>query len=150
MLTLPPLDVSPTSGSPGTVITVHGEECVPPMGLQFVVLQLVDDTAGEVVIESNNDGLEAWSLALTVPTSVDPDHAFAVVAQCGFFGPEDDPILIGRYDPVCFDVIGEPSTDPTVPPTQCPPPAPPAAPPPAPPTPARPATPVVAEPTFTG
>jgi hypothetical protein len=127
----PPLEVSPTSGPPGTAITVLGEDCDPPDG-QIAHVDLFNQTAQQSVAHDDvsvDDGQESWSAELTVPAGVDPDDAFVVVASCLMLGSEQDLILAVRYAPVAWDVIGAPT---------------------APPAPAAPATPVPAEPTFTG
>jgi hypothetical protein len=132
-----PLDVSPTSGPPGTVITVRGEECIPPQGVTFVEVDMFNETAQQSVAHHvDEEAAGSWSAQLTVPAGVDPDDAFVVIANCFFLGPEDDPILIVRYERVDFDVTEAPTTT-----------TPPAAPAPAP---AAPAKPVEAKPTFTG
>jgi hypothetical protein len=150
-----PLDVSPTSGPPGTVITVRGGQCLSP-GEEVADVALFNETAQQsVAVDGTHVGnaevdLGSWSAELTVPAGVDPDDAFVVTATCATLGPEDDHILLFRYEPVAFDVTGVSTTTPptTSPPTTTPPTT--TAPPPAASAPAAPAEPVVVEPAFTG
>jgi hypothetical protein len=134
-----PLEVSPTSGPAGTVITVHGEGCIHPREVD-VLVELIDETnqdlEGAIQPDVATDG--SWTAQLTVPAEADPDHPFDVIAVCSVKVdfPNIPPSVVG-YESVPFDVT-EPTTNPPVIP---PPTAPPAAPP---------AAPVVAEPTFTG
>jgi hypothetical protein len=130
-----PLEVSPTSGPPGTVITVHGESCVHFV-LVNVALRLFNDTTQQNVATRNIAGHPpeveiggSWTGQLTVPAGVDPNDAFTVVADCSVLDPERPTPPILRYEPVAFDVTGTPAP---------------------PPAPATPAKPVVAQPTFTG
>jgi hypothetical protein len=135
-----PLDVSPPSGPPGTVITVRGEGCAADLE-QIVDIELVGDSAQASASVSHfdiHDG--AWSARLTVPAQADPDDAFLVTADCASLGPEDDHVLVFEYEPAPFDVTTPPPTTPPAPPTTTPPA----------PAPAPPAAPVPAEPTFTG
>jgi hypothetical protein len=155
-----PLDVSPTSGPPGTVITVRGGGCFSP-GEEVADVELFDETTQQSValrgarVGNAQVDLGSWSAELTVPAGVDPDDAFVVTASCATLGPEDDHILLFDYEPVAFDVTGASTTSPptstppiTTPPTTTAPtttaPAPPAR------APAAPAEPVVAAPAFTG
>ena len=134
------LEVSPTSGPPGTVITVQGEDCAPtePPGLIAVLVFVSDATTQLAGIEVHPDA-GSWSAQLTVPQEVDPDEAITVTADCGVFNCPDCSLTLDfSYEPAAFDVIG-PTT--TAPPTTTPP---------TPAGPAPPAQPVVAEPTFTG
>jgi len=136
-----PLDVSPTSGLPGTVITVRGEQCFSP-GEEIADVDLFNETTQQSVARDDSRVSNgSWSAELTVPAGVDPDDAFVVTASCVTLGPEDEFILVFRYEPVVFDVTEVPTT--TVPPTTTPA-VPPAR------ASAVPAQPVVAEPAFTG
>ena len=127
----PPLEVSPTSGRPGAVITVHGTACLRN-GFTFAIVGLVDTTTHQLVVDNAADiegpdaGAGGWTGQLMVPAGVDPDDGFAVRASC-HIEVETGSGLVFDYDPVAFDVTG--------------PPAAPSAPP---------AAPVVAQPTFTG
>ena len=126
----PPLVVSPASGRPGTVITVHGTACLRA-GTNFAIFGLFNTTTHQLVIDAAADvegpdlAAGGWTGQLTVPADVDPDDAFLVTASCHI--DLEGAGLVFDYDPVAFDVTG--------------PPAAPSAPP---------AAPVVAQPTFTG
>jgi hypothetical protein len=139
------LDVSPTSGPPGTVITVHGENCIstiPGSPMEIVDIVLLGDSAEAFVAVTHfdiHDG--AWTGRLTVPAQADPDDAFVLTVTCNGLGPEDNHIVDFTYEPVDFDVTAPATTVPTTPPTTAPTPAP---------APAPPAAPIVAQPSFTG
>jgi hypothetical protein len=128
------LDVSPTSGPPGTVIAIHGENCISTVvgsPAAIVDIELVGDTSDAFVAVNHFDIHQgSWSARLTVPAQADPDDAFVLTATCNGLGPEDNHILVFTYQPVDFDVT---APTPTAPPTTAPP-----------------AAPIVAEPSFTG
>jgi hypothetical protein len=130
------LEVSPTSGPPGTVITVQGEDCTTTdPGLEAVLVNLIDENTQQPVIPFIEAPAGSWSIQLTIPQEIDPDHAFAITASCVNFDSPDTFVVVFDYEPVAFDV--------TEPPTAAPPTT-------APPTTTPPAEPVAAEPTFTG
>ena len=134
------LDVSPTSGPPGTVLAIHGENCISPSPspTPIVDIELVGESAQASLSVSHFDIHEgAWSARLTVPAQADPDDVFVLTATCNGLGPEDGHVLVFAYQPVDIDVTA-------------PAPTPPSTSPPAPPAPAPPAAPIVAEPSFTG
>jgi hypothetical protein len=143
-----PINVDPTSGGVGTVITVSGSGCSSenPDDAPEVDSILADEefffgegeglVGDEGVVQAEDDG--TWSGQLTVPADVDPGLSWFVSALC-FAGPEaQEPLAF--YEIVEFDVTGPPTTTPpTTPPATTPP------------TPtAPPAVPVVEEPDFTG
>lgn len=141
------LQVSPTSGPPGTVITVEGEGCTSTEPGPIAVLVFLTDTTTQqpvTLFTQVRIDAGAWSAQLTVPQAVDPDDAFAVRATCAIFGSEDTITPVFDYAPVAFDVTAPPTTPSTTAPPTSGPPAP------APRPPAPPAEPVIAEPTFTG
>jgi hypothetical protein len=140
------LDVSPTSGPAGTVITVRGEDCnLTDVGLVAVLVNLEDEVPEIGDMEVYPDA-GSWSAQPAVPQDAAPGDEIVVRAACGYFdSPTSEFTLVFAYEPVTFHVTGAPTT---APPTTPPPtPTPPAGPAPAP---APPAEPVVAEPTFTG
>lgn len=135
-----PMQVSPTGGPAGTVIEVSGENC--DLEDPVVHIELVDVDTGEAVdsVDASPDEAGSWADELTVPEGVDPNHDYVVEAACAPF-PGATPDV--RYESVEFDVTGD-TTATTVPP-----------PPTTEPAPAEPpgvdtASPVEAEPTFTG
>lgn len=135
----PPLVVSPTSGPPGTVITIDGDACISDL-MEIVDIELV---GGDVRAEGSvshfgiDDETGEWTGQVTVPAEADPDDTFVINVTCNFLGPEDNHELVFAYPPVDFDVT---ASIPTTPPTTAPDPGPPA----------PPAQPVPGEPTFTG
>lgn len=142
------VEVSPTSGPPGTVIAISGENCISTATgspAAIVDIELVGDSAEAFVSVAHFDVHEgAWSAQLTVPAQADPDDVFTLTAACKALGPEDDHIPVFDYQPVEFDVTAAPTPSPsTTPPTTTPPTA-------APTPTAPPAEPIVARPTFTG
>lgn len=155
--TAPPLTLDPTSGPPGTVITVSGEDC-STKGDTWVTLELLDtegavqDTA-EVDVDDEQPGFAgAWEATLTVPASTTDYGEWSVEATCEvrFVGVEaaragrsvvlpaqaqSEPLF--PYAPAPFTVT-EPAVQPTSSTTSTS-------------TPAGPQTaPVVAQPTYTG
>jgi hypothetical protein len=118
-----PLTVDPTSGPPGTVISVSGDGCATedpaliPVAFGFMFRlddELTEDdflAAGDV--EASPDG--TWATSLTVPDGFDPEGIYAVGAVCAGIAetPEDDQLLVD-YEPVEFDLTGPPPTEPPV------------------------------------
>lgn len=150
------LDVSPTSGAAGTVITVRGEDCdLTDVGLVAVLVNLEDEVPEIGDMEVYPDDAGSWTAQPAVPPDAAPGEELVVRAACGYFdSPTSEFTLVFAYEPVTFHVTGAPTTAPprTAPPASAPPATgPPAGPAPEPaPAPAPPAEPVVAEPTFTG
>lgn len=117
------LEVTPTSGPGGTVVTVSGSDCV------------VDDVPGEVefgladfgnftpvvfdVAVPDVDG--NWTGQFTVPPGTDPEGTYAVGAECVIEVDEGEFEPIVEYFPVEFDVTGDGPTPTTAPPATTPP-----------------------------
>jgi hypothetical protein len=136
-----PIDVSPTSGPPGTLITVSGEECIGEGGPGVVdVSVFFDDEEDPAFGFSTEPGEVAddgtWSIAF-IFEDTDPPGLYDVTATC-FVDAESEEVIVD-YDFVTVEL-----TKPPAPPTTQPPTTPPTTPP------APPAAPVVEEPTFTG
>jgi hypothetical protein len=137
-----PLEVSPTSGPPGTVISIQGVNCISTATgspAAIVNIELVGESgqaSTSVAHFDVDDDTGAWSTQLAVPAGADPDDTFVLTAVCAALGPEDNHIFVFEYLPVDFDVTAPPAPT-TPPPTPTAPPAPPA-------------QPIPGDPTFTG
>jgi hypothetical protein len=130
------LDVTPTSGSVGSRVTVSGQGCVNDTGigtgLVSVLLFGQGDQKQFTVEDVLDDG--SWSTVITLPEGL-AAGPHLLTAICAFpAGGEVD------YTPVDFEVIDATATPPTTTTTVVGPG----------PQPASPATPVPGEPTFTG
>ena len=120
---LAPLTVDPTSGQPGTVISVSGGECMTedpaldPVAFGFLFRQddelTEDDFLAAAEAEAAPDG--TWATSLTVPDGFDPEGVYLVGALCAGLAetPEGDQLL-RDYEPVEFDLTGPPPTEPPV------------------------------------
>jgi hypothetical protein len=140
-----PIEVSPTSGPAGTLISVSGSGCVNPDGPAPLAEVFVYPLGSEGVdnwssVDVAEDG--SWSSdGFGVSDVVIPELDYAVSARC-YLPPDEvngDNVILFEYEDVAFDVTPPPAPEPTTPPTTEPSaPAPP------------PATPVVAPPDHTG
>lgn len=124
-----PISVTPASGPAGTVTTVSGTGCVGGA----VEAGLIDPELGTGVIDASTHGddLGNWSVELQVPTDAQPGDVFVVEGECIMEGGP-------TYTPAEFTVppmTVDPIADPVVPAVQ---------------PQAQPATPVVADPSYTG
>ena len=146
---LAPLTIDPTSGPGGTAISVSGADCLEEGAAPVSFAYLFrfdgsefteDDILDTVEVDAADDG--TWAAWLTMPAGFDPEGLYLVSATC-FVG--EDQVVVD-YDAVEFDLTGAaPSEPPVVTPPADIPPAVPVAP-----APARAATAVRAQPTFTG
>jgi hypothetical protein len=151
---VPPLTVDPTSGPPGTVVSVSGGGCTTEdpalMADAFPFLVRVDEELTEDDFLAGSEAEPAadgtWATTLTVPDGFDPEGVYVVGAICVGLAetPEGDQLLF-EYEPIEFDLTGPP---PTEPPVVTPPDLPPVVP--VGPAEAPVARPVQARPTFTG
>jgi hypothetical protein len=154
-----PWSATPTSGPPGTTVTVSGDGCSAPdlSGVARIVLGDLTALAeggtlvlATVEISAGSDG--SWTGELVVPPGVDPSHSFIIGGVCQLSLAGQEPQDAGEYDGITFDVTGdgpaptEPTvpTEPTTPTVPGEPPAEPEVPTP------PPATPIVDDPDFTG
>lgn len=131
-----PIGVTPGSGPAGTEFTVSGADCLGEMGPGDVEVYLFfgdaePDVFGGITPDAEGD----WAVTLLVEDT-DPVGVVDISATC-FHSPESDEIL-ADYDFTEFEVTEPPAAPPT---TDAPAPGPPTA---------SPASPVVAQPTFTG
>jgi hypothetical protein len=130
------LDVTPTSGSVGSRVTVSGQGCVNDAGtgtgLVSVLLFGQGDQRQFTVDDVLDDG--SWSTIITLPDGL-AAGSHLLTAVCAF--PEGGEV---DYTPVDFEVIDATATPPTTTTTVVTPT----------PEPAPPATPVPGEPAFTG
>jgi hypothetical protein len=119
------LDVTPTSGSVGSRVTVSGQDCLngAVRGSVNVLLFGEEDQLQFPVDEVSADG--SWSVVITLPEGL-AAGAYVLTAECDFPGSELD------YAVVDFEVVDAtappPSTTTTTVGTPVPAPAPPAAP----------------------
>ncbi|HEY8543428.1 MAG TPA: hypothetical protein VIL36_00205 [Acidimicrobiales bacterium] len=151
--------VSPTSGPPGTVITVSGTGCFQDgYPDRSVTVVFTDGSSGATAFTEPDDS-GAWSTQLTVPDTADPDATYEVTASCWGSILGDNGHVIIDYGPVAFDVTGGGTPPTTAPPTTQPPTTPEEPEEPGPSTPEEPeaevptpapATPVVDTPNYTG
>jgi hypothetical protein len=128
-----PISVTPPSGSPGTVFTFSGEECIGEEGpgdLLITVFFTDNEVVDEFSLTPEADGSWAVDFDTGVPEPL-PLGVYNVTATC-FASPESEKV-IADYDFADFELTAPPE-----------PPTPPA------PEPAKPAAPVVEEPDFTG
>lgn len=132
------ITVEPTSGPPGFEFTFSGEGCVSENGPGVVDLFVF--FGGDVLFSPDpaflipdEDG--HWAVGMVpigfFPTAAEAVGTYEVTATC--FDAETDEVVVD-YEPTTFEVTGEPTPSPTVP--QSPE--------------APPATPVPAQPSFTG
>ncbi|MGH9229441.1 MAG: hypothetical protein ACRD07_12095 [Acidimicrobiales bacterium] len=138
-----PIEISPTSGPPGTQIAISGDGCIAADTPGFIGVFLFFEEEEEPVlvfgVEVADDG--SWSAGI-LSEDTDPLGLYDVTATC-FVGPESEEV-IAEYDFATFELTAPPSPPSTAPPaTPTPTPAPVA-------PQAPPATPVTADPTFTG
>jgi hypothetical protein len=106
------LTVAPTSGPPGTVISVSGHDCarsgVATSAIDVVVnLTTTDGQTGFAAahVATQPDG--SWTGTLTVPPTADPSIGYLVNASCVREGDE----LLFDYESVAFDVTELPRTE---------------------------------------
>lgn len=99
----PPIDVSPTSGPPGSFVTVTGGGCESPAGAGAYMR----DEAGMLVTEEfASEPIDGtWTADLQVPETALPGAVFEVRAWCEY-GPGDN----WEYAPVDF-LVTEPRPD---------------------------------------
>ena len=131
-----PINVTPSSGPPGTVFTFSGEGCVGEEGpgdLLITVFFTDNEVVDQFSLTPEADGSWAVDFDTGVPEPL-PLGVYNVTATC-FASPESEEV-IADYDFADFEL--------TAPPKPPEPPTPPA------PEPANPAAPVVEEPDFTG
>lgn len=118
-----PLTVDPTSGAPGTMVSVSGGGCTTedpaliPVGFTFM-FRVDDELTEDDLLASNEvdaapDG--TWATSLTVPEGFDPEGIYLVGAVCVGLAetPEGDQLILD-YEPVEFDLTGAPPTEPPV------------------------------------
>jgi hypothetical protein len=129
-----PLDVSPTSGSVGSNVTVSGQGCIEGErpGLITVVLFGESDERLFTVDDVSDDG--SWSTVITLPEGLTPGP-YSLTAVCAVSTGGEV-----QYEGVDFEVVAT-APPPTSTTTTVVTPAP---------EPAAPATPVPGEPIFTG
>jgi hypothetical protein len=131
-----PINVTPSSGAPGTVFTISGEDCLGEEGpgdVEGIVFFIDNEVAGDFALTADADGSWAVDFDTGVPEPL-PPGVYTVTATC-FVSPESEKVI--EYDFADFELTAppEPPTTPTT----------------TPPTPkAPPAVPVVEEPDFTG
>ena len=106
------LAVSPTSGAPGTVISISGQGCartgVATSAIDVVVnLTTTDRQTGFdfAHVATRPDG--SWAGTLTVTVDADPSIGYLVNAVCSMNGDE----LLFEYESVPFQVTPLPRTD---------------------------------------
>jgi hypothetical protein len=106
------LAVSPTSGPPGTVISISGQGCgrtgVATSAIDVVVnLTTTDRQTGFdfAHVATRPDG--SWAGTLTVPVGADPSIGYLVNADCSMNGDE----ALFEYESVPFHVTSLPRTD---------------------------------------
>ncbi|WP_436794398.1 hypothetical protein [Actinospongicola halichondriae] len=78
---LPALTLTPTTGPPGTAITVSGSECVQRDGGDMSVEITAADTV-EMMVTAIPDETGDWSAELTVPDTAEADDEITVDARC--------------------------------------------------------------------
>jgi hypothetical protein len=136
-----PIEVSPTSGPAGTVVTVSGDGCIAEGTPGVVDVVLFFEAAEDPVLvfsttpeEVAADG--SWSTGF-IAEATDPPGLYDVTATC--FTDAEGADIVAEYDFATFELTAPtPTPGPTTPPT-------------VPVTPqAPPATPVTGDPDFTG
>ncbi len=139
-----PIEVTPTSGAAGDVVTVSGEGCVGETGPGDIEIYLFFEDEEPIAAfgadEVTDEG--AWTLELLIEAT-DPPGLYAYTATC-FEGPESD-LIIADYEFADFEITAAAPTTTTT--TAV---APPAVAPPAVAPQAQPAVAVQAQPTFSG
>jgi hypothetical protein len=130
--------VTPSSGAPGTVFTISGEDCLGEEGpgdVEGIVFFIDNEVAGDFAPTADADGSWAVDFDTGVPEPL-PPGVYTVTATC-FVSPESEKV-IAEYDFADFELTAPPEPpEPPKPPTPKP-------------EPAKPAAPVVEEPDFTG
>jgi hypothetical protein len=119
------LDLTPSSGRAGTVITASGDDCAPAQAFNaFIQVYFADasDILDAVASEIADSG--SWSVQIEVPAGTDPAGTYEVFATC-FVNNGESTDVAAEYEGVPFDVTGDV-------------------------VPAAPAVPVPGDPTFTG
>lgn len=133
-----PINVTPSSGAPGTVFTFSGEDCLGEEGpgdLLITVLFTDNEVVDEFSLAPEADGSWAVDFDTGVPEPLPPGR-YIVTATC-FASPESEKV-IAEYDFADFELTAPPEPpEPPKPPTPKP-------------EPAKPAAPVAEEPDFTG
>ena len=111
-----PISLNPTSGPPGTVITVSGEGCGEPGFPGSVEAYFGNEE--ELLAQGSGDAASdgTWSVQVTVPDALDPAPLYLVTATC-FVDSGDGPQPDLDYDIVEFDVTDGTVTPPVTPPT---------------------------------
>jgi len=129
-----PINVTPSSGTPGTVFTFSGEGCLGEEGpgdVEGIVFFIDNEVAGDFALTADADGSWAVDFDTGVPEPL-PPGVYNVTATC-FVSPDSEKVI--EYDFADFELTAPP--EPPKPPTPKP-------------EPAKPAAPVVEEPDFTG
>ena len=101
-----PLDITPTSGPGGTVITASGADCARQQTFNaFVQVYLAQ--GGQVVNSGVHDVSDTgtWSQQIQVPGDADPAATYSVFATC-FVDLGDDTDRVAEYEAVPFAVSG--------------------------------------------
>src|SRR5262245_24895580 len=101
-----PLDLTPTSGPGGTVITASGADCAPQQAFNAFVQ--VYFAQGDQVVNSNVhevSDIGTWSQHIQVPSDVDPAGTYSVFATC-FVDLGEDTGRAAEYEAVPFAVSG--------------------------------------------
>jgi hypothetical protein len=144
-----PIEVSPPGGPPGTVMTISGEGCIGEAAPGVVIVDLFFGEQEDPVLEfpTTSDEMAddgSWSTGI-IFEDTDPPGLYDVTATCVVDLESFE--VIAEYEFATFELTA-PQTPTT--PTTAPPSTTPVTPAPAPTPTAQPATPVVAQPTFTG
>jgi len=101
-----PLDITPTSGPGGTVITASGTDCARQQAFNaFVQVYLAqgDQVVNSSVHDVSDNG--TWSQQIQVPGDADPAATYSVFATC-FVDLGDDTDRVAEYEAVPFAVSG--------------------------------------------
>jgi hypothetical protein len=101
-----PLDITPTSGPGGTVITASGADCARQQAFNaFVQVYFAqgDQVLNSSVHEVSDNG--TWSQQIQVPGDASPAATYSVFATC-FVDAGDDTDRAAEYEAVPFAVSG--------------------------------------------
>jgi hypothetical protein len=118
------MSIEPTSGPPGTVISVASVTPSPLHGEQVVHVALFELEAEEpsafVTFDVDSDG--SWAGSITVPSDATPGtHFVAALVEVtediasGGEGGNEEPQTIFAYEPLAFEVTPAPVRPPIVP-----------------------------------
>ena len=106
------LQVSVTSGAPGTEITLSSASCDPQTSdeeeLRLLTARLISGTAPDEVMAGAATGFDGHDPVLVIPDWIDPTDPAVIEASCieVIWDPATDDVVqtITEFDPVAFDV----------------------------------------------